>query len=284
MSAKKALKWFLFWVGVALAFNVGVYFVMGQQKAMEFLGGYVIEKSLSIDNLFLFVMVFSSCGVKLEHQRRVLNYGIMGAILFRLVFVLLGVTIIDRLHWMLYVFGGLLIFSGIKMIAKKEDDFCFEDSKILKLVKRVIPVTDCLHGEKFVVRLEDGKRYATPLLAILLVIEFTDVIFAIDSIPAIFAISTDPFIVYSSNILAILGLRSMYFLLGNLHSKFWLVKYGVAAVLVFTGVKLGLLMFHIEIPIAVSLATIGSIIAASVLLSRFIPEPAAKHAQQPEIG
>jgi tellurite resistance protein TerC len=275
MSTKRALAWFLFWVGVSIIFNVGVYLFMGEKKALEFLGGYVIEKSLSIDNLFLFVLVFSSCGIQSKYQRRVLNYGIMGAVVLRLIFVILGITIISMLHWMLYIFGGLLIISGIKMMIKKEETFCFADSKILRVVKKVIPVSDTLHGEKFFVSI-DGKKIATPLLAVLIVIEATDIIFAIDSIPAIFAVTTDPFIVYTSNILAILGLRSMYFLLGNLHEKFWLVKYGVAIVLVYTGIKLCMLMFHIEIPIGISLATIFSVIGVSILLSRLISNPASQ--------
>ena len=273
MSTKKALKWFLFWIGVSLLFNLGVYLFMGEQKALEFLGGYVIEKSLSLDNLFLFVLVFTSCGVKSENQRRILNYGIIGAVVLRLIFVLLGITVISTLHWMLYIFGGLLIFSGIRMMIKKEDTFCMEDNKILKFFKKVIPVTENLHGEKFFVKM-GGKLFATPLFAILMVIEATDIIFAIDSIPAVFAITTDPFIVFSSNMLAILGLRSMYFLIGNLHEKFWMMKYGVAIVLIFTGLKLGLLLFHIEIPIGVSLAVISAIIGGSVLMSMLLRNPA----------
>lgn len=272
MTTKRALAWFGFWVGVALLFTLGVWLFLGPQKALEFLGGYIVEKSLSIDNLFLFVLVFTSCGIKGEYQRRILNYGIIGAIVFRFLFVVAGIAIINTLDWMLYVFGAVLIYSGIKMIAKKEDTFCFADSKILRFVKRVIPVTDELQDEKFLVRV--GKRlYATPLLAILLVIECTDIVFAVDSIPAVFAISTDPFIVYTSNVLAILGLRSMYFLLGNLHDKFWLVKYGVGLVLVFTGAKLGLAMFHVEIPILASLMTIFCVIGVSIWLSGVIKKP-----------
>lgn len=273
MSTKKALAWFGFWVGVSLLFNVMIYIFMGEQKALEFLGGYVIEQSLSLDNLFLFVLIFTSCGIKSEYQRRVLNYGIIGAAVLRMAFVLLGISIISMLHWVLYIFGGLLIFSGIRMMKKKEDTFSFEDSKILKLIKKVIPVTENLQGEKFFVK-TDGRWFATPLLAILIVIEGTDIMFAIDSIPAVFAVSMDPFIVLTSNLLAILGLRSMYFLIGNLHEKFWMVNYGVAIVLIFTGLKLGLLLFNIEIPIGISLAAIGSIIAGSVLLSMFIKKPA----------
>ena len=269
MTTKRALAWFGFWVGCALIFNIGVYIFLGQTKALEFLGGYIIEKSLSIDNIFLFVLVFSSCGIKSEYQRRVLNYGIIGAVILRLIFIILGITIINMLHWVLYVFGALLIFSGIKMAIKKDDTFCFADSKILKLVKKIIPVTDELHDEKFFVKI-NKRRCATPLFAILLVIEATDIIFAIDSIPAIFAITTDPFIVYTSNIFAILGLRSMYFFLGHLHEKFWMVKYGGAIVLVYTGSQLALTMFHIVIPIMMSIIIIFAVIGTSILLSVLI--------------
>ena len=282
MSTKRALAWLSVWVGVAVLFGLGLFFFVDKQKALEFFGGYVLEESLSIDNLFLFILVFSGFGIEPKYQRRVLNYGIIGAIIFRLIFVLLGVAIIDRFHWVLYVFGGILILSGARMMAKKEDATSFTDSKIIKLFRRFFPVTDGLRGEKFIVR-ENGRRMATPLLAILVLIEFTDIIFAVDSIPAVFSITTDPLIVYSSNILAILGLRSLYFLLGNLHEKFHLVKYGVALVLVYTGLKLVLLMFHIEVPIGLSLGIIFAIIGASIGLSLlFAPKhkPAEKQVGQ----
>jgi len=232
------------------------------------MGGFVIEKSLSIDNLFLFIMVFSSFGIKPEYQRRVLNYGIAGALVLRLVFVLLGVTIINKFHWMLYIFGAILIFSGIKMMFGHEDNNV-KDSRILKVIGRLIPVSDSLEGDRFFVR-KNKVLYATPLLAVLIVIEFTDIIFAVDSIPAIFSITLDPFIVYTSNIFAILGLRSMYFVLGNLHEKFKYVKYGVALILTFTGLKLALLMFGVHIPVGLSLAVIVSILTVSIVASVMI--------------
>lgn len=268
MSTKKALLWVLFWIGLAMVFNVGVYFFMGADKALEFLGGFVIEKSLSVDNLFLFIMVFSSFGIKQEYQRRILNYGIAGALVLRLIFVLLGVTIVNMFHWMLYVFGAILIISGIKMMFG-HDNNNVKDSKIIKLLGKVIPVTETVEGDKFFIR-KNKILHATPLFAVLILIEFTDIIFAVDSIPAIFSISTDPFIVYSSNIFAILGLRSMYFVLGNLHEKFKYVKYGVALILTFTGVKLSLLMFHIKIPIGLSLAVIMSILVVSIVTSALV--------------
>ncbi len=265
MSTKKALMWVFFWIGLALLFNAGIYYFEGREKALEFLGGFVIEKSLSVDNLFLFIMVFSSFGIKQQYQRRILNYGIAGALVLRLIFVLLGVTIVNMFHWVLYIFGAILLISGIRMLYKKENNN-LKDSKIIKLLGKVIPVTDSLEGDRFFVR-KNKILYATPLFAVLILIEFTDIIFAVDSIPAIFSVTTDPFIVYTSNIFAIMGLRSMYFVLGNLHENFKLVKYGVALILSFTGIKLLLLMFHIKIPIELSLAVILSILILSILFS-----------------
>lgn len=266
MSTKKALLWVAFWIGLALCFNVGIYFFMGKEKALEFLGGYIIEKSLSIDNLFLFIIVFSSFGIKPEYQRRVLNYGIAGALILRLIFVVLGVTIVNMFHWVLYVFGAILIISGIKMMFKHDENENFKESKIIKLLGKIIPITDKLEGEKFFVR-KNKVLYATPLFAILILIEFTDIIFAIDSIPAVFSITTDVFIVYTSNMFAILGLRSMYFVLGKLHEKFKYVKYGVALILTFTGIKLSVLFFDIKIPIELSLGIIFTILAGSIVAS-----------------
>lgn len=266
MSTKKALLWVAFWIGLALCFNVGIYFFMGKEKALEFLGGYIIEKSLSIDNLFLFIIVFSSFGIKPEYQRRVLNYGIAGALILRLIFVVLGVTIVNMFHWVLYVFGAILIISGIKMMFKHDENENFKESKIIKLLGKIIPITDKLEGEKFFVR-KNKVLYATPLFAILILIEFTDIIFAIDSIPAVFSITTDVFIVYTSNMFAILGLRSMYFVLGKLHEKFKYVKYGVAVILTFTGIKLSILFFDIKIPIELSLGIIFTILAGSIVAS-----------------
>lgn len=266
MSTKKALSWLGFWVGLALLFNAGVYFFMGPQKALEFLGGYIIEQSLSLDNLFLFLLIFGSFGIPAQYQRRVLNYGIIGAIILRLIFVVLGVSIVNRFHWILYIFGFVLILSGIKMMIKNEEHQNFKDNKLLKLLGKIVPVSDELEGEKFFVR-KNKVLYATPLFAILVLVEGSDLIFAIDSIPAIFSITTDPLIVYCSNIFAIMGLRNLYFLIEKLHSSFEYVKYGVALILTFTGIKLSLLMFHIEIPIVLSILVIFSLLALSMLVS-----------------
>ena len=269
LSTKKALSWVLFWIGLALCFNLGIYIFAGREKALEFLGGYVIEQSLSIDNLFLFLMVFSSFGIKQQYQRRVLNYGIFGAIILRLIFILLGVTIVDKFEWVLYIFGAILIISGIKMMLNQEDDKDFKDSRIIKLLSKIIPVTNELEGDRFFIK-KGSILYATPLFAIIIVIEFTDILFAIDSIPAVFSISTDPFIVYTSNIFAILGLRSLYFVLGKLQEKFKYVKYGVALILTFTGFKLVSLLFNLHISIEVSLLVIFTVLTISVVLSALI--------------
>ena len=267
MSIKKSLYWVVFWIGLALIFNAGIYVFMGPQEALEFLGGYIIEQSLSLDNLFLFLLIFSSFGIQPIHQRRVLNYGIIGAVILRLIFIILGVVIINKFHWILYIFGIILIFSGIKMMIKEEEENPdFNNSFVIKGLKKFIPVSDKLYEEKFFIRIKN-ILYATPLFAILVLIEISDIIFAIDSIPAIFSITTNTFIIYSSNIFAILGLRNMYFVLEKLHDTFKYVKYGVALILVFTGTKLFVLMFHIEIPILLSVIIIFSILILSILIS-----------------
>ncbi|WP_333861479.1 TerC/Alx family metal homeostasis membrane protein [Clostridium sp.] len=266
MSTKKSLLHLCFWVALALIFNIGIYIFMGPDKALSFLGGYVIEQSLSLDNIFLFLIIFESFSIKPEYQKRILTYGFFGAVVLRLIFIILGVTIINKFHWMLYIFGLLLIISGIKMFFKHNDSNDFHNSKIIKLINKIIPVSKELDGEKFFTK-KNGILYATPLFAILILIELSDIIFAIDSIPAIFSITTDPFIVYTSNIFAILGLRNMYFLLEKLHNKFDYVKYGVACILIFTGIKLSVTFFHINISIIASLLIIFIIMSASILAS-----------------
>ncbi|EPR12919.1 TerC/Alx family metal homeostasis membrane protein [Ruminiclostridium papyrosolvens] len=268
MSTKKALKWVGFWMALAIVFNIGILLIEGPAKASQFLGGYVIELSLSVDNLFLFLILFSSFGIPPAYQRRVLNYGIFGAIVLRLIFIVLGITLVNKIHFILYIFGVILIISGCKMMFGHEKPVDHKENKVLKIMGKFLPMTDKMHEEKFFI-VENGKKYATPLLAILVLIESSDILFAIDSIPAIFSISTDPFIVYTSNIFAILGLRSLYFVLGALQERFKYVKYGVALILVFTGVKLGILFFELEIPILYSLLTIFTILIASVIFSVF---------------
>lgn len=269
MSTKKSMLTLGLWVGLALLFNIGIYIFMGSEKALSFLGGYVIEQTLSLDNLFLFLLVFEAFSIKPEYQKKVLSYGIWGAIILRFIFVVLGITVVNKFHWMLYIFGLILIVSGIKMFKENDKVNNIKDSKFLKFINKIIPVSDKLEGEKFFIR-KNKKLYITPLFAVLLLIEGSDVIFAIDSIPAIFSITTDPFIVYTSNIFAILGLRSMYFLLYKLHEKFAYIKYGVACILIFTGIKLLALLFNIHISIVVSLVSIFTILAVSLLASVFI--------------
>lgn len=266
MATKKALSWVVFWIELAMCFNVGIYIFMGKEKALEFLGGYVIEQSLSIDNLFFFIMVFSTFGISLKYQRRVLNYGIAGAIVLRFIFIILGIAVVNLFHWLLYIFGGILIISGIKMMLMPEENQNIKDSKAIRALGKLIPITDNLEGDRFFLR-KNKILYATPLFAILILIEFTDILFAIDSIPAIFSITTDTFIVYTSNIFAILGLRNMYFLLGKLHEKFKYVKYGVAAILTFTGIKLAILAFDIHIDVEWSLVVIFTLLVGSVVAS-----------------
>lgn len=266
MTFKKALGWVGFWTLMALLFGAGVYFYEGAQKGVEFFAGYLIELSLSIDNLFLFICIFTMYGVPPTYQRRVLNYGIIGAIIFRLIFIVLGVALVERFTWILYLFGAVLVVAGFKMVFGEEEEVNPKDSKIIKMLKKILPVSEEFHEEKFFVRI-NGKLLATPLFAILFLVETTDIFFAIDSIPAIFAVSLDPFIIFSSNIFAILGLRSWYFVLEKVQSMFRFVKYGVGLILAFTGSKLLLLFFHIHVPIVISLSVIVTLLLGSVVMS-----------------
>lgn len=266
MTFKKAAFWTGFWVFVAALFTGGVYYYEGYNKALEFAAGYLIELSLSMDNLFLFLMIFSCYRVDCEYQRRVLNYGLMGAVVMRLIFIVAGLALVERFHWVLYVFGAILIVTGYKMAFGKEAEPCLEDNWAIKLFKKFMPVSSNHHGEKFFVRI-NGVLMATPLFVVLLLIESTDLIFAIDSIPAVFAVTTDSFIVYSSNILAIMGLRSMYFFLEKVQQAFVYVKYGVALLLVVTGVKMILVFWGIKVPIPVALGIITAILIGSVIAS-----------------
>ncbi len=270
MSAGKAFTRVLFWFDLALCADIGILLFAGKEKAMEFLSGYIIEQSLSIDNLFLFILIFSGFGIKAEHQKRVLNYGIAGAFILRLIFITLGATVVHKFHSILYVFGVILIISGIKMLLGHKDNTYIQDSKIIKIVSYAIPVSEKFEGDCFFVR-HNRLLYATPLFVILVMIELSDIIFAVDSIPAIFSITTDPLIVYTSNVFAILGLRNMYFVLGKLHEKFEFVKYGVAAILIFTGAKLTFLIFNIHITTEWSLLIIMSILAGSIAASVIHP-------------
>lgn len=266
MSTKKALRRLLLWFSLAVLFNIGVYIFAGKEKALQFLGGYIIEQSLSLDNLFLFLLIFESFGIPSVYQKRVLTFGIIGAVILRFIFIMLGVTVVNRFSWVLYIFGGILILSGMNMLFENEKINNFNDSGVINLLSKIMPVSNTLNGEKFFVR-QNKFIYATPLFAILLLIETSDIVFAIDSIPAIFSITTDVLIVYTSNIFAILGLRNLYFILEKLHNSFRFVRYGVALILVFTGTKLLLLFFKIEIPLLLSLMIIFSLLSFSILFS-----------------
>lgn len=266
MSGKKAFVWVLFWFDFTLCFCIGIFLFLGREKALEFISGFVIEQSLSIDNLFLFIVIFSSFGINQENQRRVLNYGIAGAFVLRLIFIVLGIKIIQSFHWLLNVFGFILILSGMQMMFKKEEKKDYGNSRIIQFVGRFFPITDRLEGDRFFIK-KNHTLYATPLFVILVLIELTDIIFALDSIPSIFSVSTDPFIVFTSNIFAIIGLRNLFFVLGRVHEKFQLMKYGIAAILIFTGVKLSAMMFGLHISPEWSLAIIVSLMGGSIAAS-----------------
>ena len=266
MRVKKSFFNLIFWIGLAILFNIYIYFSMGSKPAMEFLGGYIIEMSLSLDNLFLFLMVFSSFNISLEYQERVLKYGIIGAMILRLIFILLGIGIINKFHFIVYIFGIILMFSGLKMMFHDDNNIDFNKNPFIRIFKKIMPVHDKLAGHNFFTRI-NRKLYATPLFIILIIIESSDVLFALDSIPAIFSITQDPLIVYTSNIFAIICLRSMYYILNRLNSMFKFMRYGVALILMFTGIKLLVLYFNIEISVSISILIILIILLCSVLFS-----------------
>ncbi len=265
---KTAFKHVAMIVALAMAFCVGIYFFMGQQAAFEFLGAYLIEFSLSIDNLFVFITVFTAFRVPVAYQHRALAWGIWTAVVLRFIFIFLGVSIVEKFEWVLYIFGFILIWSAYKMYKGDDegDEKPVTDNMGYKILAKFVPITKDFVGNKFVTKI-DGKWHATPLLAALLVIESSDIMFAIDSVPAALSVSTNMFLVYTSNILAILGLRQLYFVLEHLQERFAYVRYGVAIILGFTGVKLAVLMFHIPIPILASIAFIFCVLVGSIILS-----------------
>ena len=265
---KSAFKKVALLVALAMAVCAGVYVMMGQQAAFEFLGAYLIEFSLSIDNLFVFITVFTAFRVPVDYQHRALAWGIWTAVVLRFIFIFLGVSIVEKFTWVLYIFGFILIFSGYKMFKGEDDEEEKDvtDNMGYKLLAKFMPITKDFVGNHFVTKI-DNKWHATPLLAALMVIEASDIMFAIDSVPAALSVSTNMFIVYTSNILAILGLRQLYFVLEHLQERFAYVRYGVAIILAFTGVKLAILMFHIHIPILASIGFIFSVLVGSIILS-----------------
>jgi len=280
VSSREAAIWTVVWISVALIFNGWVWHMEGTEKALEFLTGYLIEKSLSVDNLFVMVLVFTSFGVPRIYQHRVLFWGIFGALAMRGAMIGAGVLLLERFHWIIYVFGAFLVFTGFKMATQDEMDIEPEANPVLKLIRRVVAVTPGYDGQHFFSRaLIKGRtrRVATPLFIVLVMVETTDLVFAVDSIPAIFAITRDPFIVYTSNVFAILGLRSMYFLLAGIIDRFYLLKIGLSVILVFVGVKMLITYFDYHIPIGISLGVVGLVLVAAVAGSLLFPKKVEEH-------
>lgn len=266
VSFKEALGWSILWVGLALAFNVGIYFVLGQQKALEFLTGYLIEKSLSVDNLFVFIMIFTVFGVRGELQARVLKWGILGALIMRVVFIFLGAELLERFQWLFYIFGAVLIYTASKMAFGASEEMDPDKNLMVRLARKVLPMTRKIRGDWFFTR-RLGIWVASPLFMVLLVVESSDLVFALDSIPAIFAITLDPFIVLTSNVFAIMGLRALYFLLAEVMGMFAYLKYGISFILAFVGIKMILIMLGVHIPIAISLGVIVLSLVVAIGLS-----------------
>ena len=284
VSFREAAAWSFVWFSLAMLFCLGLWWylkgeygdALAHQKAMEFLTGYLIEKSLAVDNIFVFLMIFSFFAVPAEYQRRVLIYGVIGAIVMRAAMILAGVWLVREFHWVLYLFGAFLVFTGIKMLMLAEVEPDLSQNRLLNWLKRRIRMTPDYRGEKFWVR-ENGVLLFTPLFLVLIMIEISDLVFAVDSIPAIFAITTDPFIVFTSNIFAILGLRAMYFMLAGMAERFHLLKYGLAMVLVFVGTKMLIVEFY-KIPIELSLGIVGLIIATFMFASLWVTRKSARSA------
>jgi tellurite resistance protein TerC len=276
VKAAEAGAWSLGWFSLALLFNGGLWWYLNgtvgaaiaEQKSLEFLSGYLIEKALSVDNIFIFLLIFSAFQVKPEYQRRVLIYGVLGAIVMRAIMILAGAWVVSEFSWVLYVFGAFLLYTGVRMVKAVDHQPDVKNNPALRLARRFLPVAEGDHGERFIVW-QDGKRYVTTLMLVLILIEATDLVFAVDSIPAIFAITSDPFIVFTSNMFAILGLRALYFLLADIADRFHLLKYGLALVLCFIGLKM-LLLPWLHIPVHISLSVVAALIAGSVAASMYV--------------
>jgi tellurite resistance protein TerC len=272
---KEALTWSIVWISLSLLFNLVIYLywdVMvpnssytNGEAALAFLTGYLIEKSLSVDNIFVFILIFSYFAVPAAYQHRVLFWGILGALIMRGTLILVGSVLLETFHWIIYVFGAFLVFTGIRMARQQEEELNPDENPVVKFFRRFMPVTENYEDDKFFIR-RAGRLFATPLFLVLLVIESTDLVFAVDSIPAIFAITRDPFIVYTSNVCAILGLRALYFLLANVMHQFEYLKLGLAVVLSFIGVKMLLIDLY-KIPVAVSLTVVASVLTISIIAS-----------------
>ena len=286
VSFRESLGWSVVWVALALAFNYGFHLYaastfgpdVGRQLGLEFLAGYIVEKSLAVDNIFVFVLVFAYFGIPPLYQHRVLFYGIIGALVFRAAFIAVGSALMQY-HVVVLLFGAFLILTGVKMLWAPERKLEPEKNPVVRLLRRFMPITPRLHGQQFVVHL-DGRRHATPLLVALLMLELSDIIFAVDSVPAIFAVTREPLIVFTSNVFAILGLRAMYFMLAGAVERFHLLKYGLAFILIFVGLKMVWLngVFDGKFPITWSLAIIGALLAASIVASLWWPKrPEHRH-------
>jgi len=274
ISFKESIAWTVIWIALAMLFNLLIYYWKGHEIALQFLAGYLIEKALSIDNIFIFLLIFKYFDVSALYLHRILFWGILGAIILRALFIGAGIALVSRFHWIIYLFGGFLVLTGIKMAFQKDKDLDPESNPVLKAFRRFFPVSDQYDGGKFFIRRE-GLLMATPLFIVLLFIEVTDVIFAVDSIPAVFAITLDPFIVYTSNIFAILGLRALFFVLSGMMDKFHLLQYGLSAILVFVGAKM-LISGIYHIPTGISLGVLGLLLTISIVASLIWPAPQAK--------
>jgi tellurite resistance protein TerC len=275
VSIREATMWSLVWIALAMVFNLGLYLFWDQlsptstysnsEASLAFFTGYLIEKSLSVDNIFVFVLIFTFFAVPAAYQHRVLFWGILGALLMRGALIAVGATLLKEFHWIIYVFGAFLVFTGIRMALHRNQEMHPERNPLIRFVRRIMPVTDNYEGDRFFLR-RSGKLFATPLFLVLLLVESTDLVFAVDSIPAIFAVTNDPFLVYTSNVFAILGLRSLYFLLAGVVDKFYYLKLGLSAVLVFVGIKMVMIDIY-KIPVGLSLGMIASILTISVIAS-----------------
>lgn len=265
MPLRSAAIWTAVWIGMALLFNIGIYFWRGTEPALEFFTAYLIEKALSVDNLFVFVLIFSMFGVPVLYQRRVLFWGVLGALVMRGIFIAAGAALLHRFHWLMYVFGAFLIFTAIKLALGGETEIKPERNPVIRLFRKIMPVTEHFDGERFFVR-HGAQLMATPLFLVLLIVESTDLVFAVDSIPAVLAVTQDPFLVYTSNVFAILGLRALYFLLAGAMTKFHYLKLGLSMILGFVGIKMLIAEFF-KIPVALSLGVIAGVLIIAVVAS-----------------
>lgn len=270
VTIKSALQWTAFWVGLAMGFNILIYFWKGEAAALEFMTGYLIEESLSVDNLFVFMLLFNYFRVPPENQRKVLFWGIIGALVLRAAFIVIGVSLINHFHFTIYILGAFLVITGIKMALSKDKEINPEKNPIISLINKFVRVTKTYDGDKFFTRV-NGVLYATPLFIVVLVVETTDIIFAADSIPAILAVTRDPFIVYTSNVFALLGLRSLYFALSGIMQLFHYIHYGLSVILVFIGVKLLISSFY-EMDMRFALLVVAGILTLSIVLSILFPQ------------